>query len=150
MNLLTLQKNLSQITTDKVLKASLGSGKVLNLVESKIKEQLADGENADGSIIGTYSPLTEAIYKNPSAYGVSTPIMPKIAGEPYNTLWTGSFHKSIKANYKSATINIKYVSKFMDGRDENKIINLQTQNKEQVERLAESTAVRYVLDSVFK
>lgn len=57
--------------------------------------QLSSGEDVDGSIIGTYSPVTDMISEGISFEfeGVS---YEKIAGEPYNFVDSGEFFRSFR------------------------------------------------------
>ena len=100
-----------------------------------MKESLSKGEDSEGDILGIYSNLTQIIASSPELYGVSNPIAPKVAGEPYNLQWAGNLFNSIKSRYNKITeYEINAESEFLDGRDKNKIINLQTVQKEEVER----------------
>lgn len=58
--------------------------------------QIEDHTSADGSRLKNDNELYSGIYKpataNYAALGIPTvPLMPKVAGQPYNFLWTGEF-----------------------------------------------------------
>ncbi len=119
-------------------------------VSDLVKEQLNEGENSSGEVIGVYKPLTQLIASNPSAYGQVNPIKPKIAGEPYNLQWSGGFFKSIKSQVEGLDINTSGQSEFLDGRDESKILGLQDENKKEIDAGVEENAVQNILDSIFE
>lgn len=49
------------------------------------EDQLNDGLNSSGTVVGTYSAVTAALAD------LSRPRKPKVAGQPYNFEWTGDF-----------------------------------------------------------
>ena len=51
------------------------------------KQQLSDGQDSEGKLLGTYSRETEII----SLFEKPSPRQPKREGEPYNLEWTGGF-----------------------------------------------------------
>lgn len=63
------------------------------------KQQLSEGKNANGEIIGTYTPFTEFIASQ------SNPIKPKKAGKPYNFQWSGNLFKGLFSKSKLLSNN---------------------------------------------
>ena len=61
-------------------------------------ENLDKGLNVDNEIVGTYSNLTEEIAR------ISNPALPKIAGQPYNFVWTGDLISNIFVSLRENTI----------------------------------------------
>lgn len=55
----------------------------------KILEQWKKGENKDGQAVGYYTEFTEKVAADEFT------IMPKVAGEPYNLLWSGALYNNI-------------------------------------------------------
>lgn len=70
------------------------------LIKDLIGEQWERGENKDGDAVGLYTPYTEIIAI------IENTIMPKIAGEPYNLLWTGSMFNQMIIDYEDFGLNI--------------------------------------------
>lgn len=129
MDIIKYQKKLKALPKElekKVLKNPI----VTDLIVKTIKSNLSEGENAEGEIIGVYTKFTETIAKNPELYGVVNPIKPKLEGEPYNLEWSGAFFDSIIAKFKEfVKYEVTAESPFLDGRDENKIINIQEEQR---------------------
>lgn len=60
-------------------------------------DELSKGKNAKGEIVGTYSTLTAQI----AAESDKKPLLPKVAGEPYNFVWQGNLLPNIFTNLKN-------------------------------------------------
>ena len=121
--------------------------KVLQKITELVKESLSEGEDSEGNILGFYSKVTEIIALNPSEFGVPNPIKPKVAGEPYNLQWAGNLFNSIIARQiELASYQIDAESEFLDGRNEEKIINLQEKQKEEVVLLIDLIYGQFIND----
>lgn len=70
------------------------------LIKDLIGEQWERGENKDGDAVGLYTPYTEKLAI------IQSPVMPKIAGEPYNLMWTGSMFNQMLIIYEDFGLNI--------------------------------------------
>lgn len=147
MKLHLLSKKIKILTTQIVLKTSVNS-EVLTLTEKKIKDRLADGQDTDNNVIGTYSRFTQTISENYAFYGVAKSIKNKVFGEPYNLEWTGNFFKTIKAVYINSKIKIDAQSPFLEKRNKDKIIGLDEKSTQEVTKEIEKRAVRTILDTL--
>lgn len=147
MKLHQLSQKIKLLTSQLVLKSAVNS-EVLELTEKKIKDRLADGEDIDNNVIGTYSRFTQTISENYAFYGVSKPMKSKVFGEPYNLEWTGSFFKTIKAVYFGGKIKIDAQSPFLENRNKNKIIGLDAGSIQEVTKKIGTNAVKTILDSL--
>lgn len=62
-------------------------------------DKLAEGKNTNDDEVGRYKLLTQMIAsENPK------PLLPKIAGEPYNFVWSGDLIKGLQAESKKDKI----------------------------------------------
>ena len=61
------------------------------------KERLDKGQDTSGKVVGTYSESTEQIAKT------QNPIKPKIAGQPFNFQYFGSFFRKMGMAFRSLT-----------------------------------------------
>jgi len=61
------------------------------------EEQLSEGKDGDGNLLGTYSRVTEII----SLFESPKPIKLKKEGEPFNFEWTGKWFRNMKARLKT-------------------------------------------------
>lgn len=94
-------------------------------------DTLAKGRNYENELVGVYKPLTELIASESSP----KPLLPKIAGEPYNFVWSGDLVGNIKAESKADKILFDSTGKGTGDKlefvEKNKLIGL-TIDKEQV------------------
>lgn len=101
-----LQVTSEQISKDSILE--LIESVVVSqyeLVKDLIRSQWEVGENMDGLSVGFYTEFTE---KLSNIIGVA--IMPKVAGEPYNLLWTGSLFEQIRIEFQDLGLNVDSAS----------------------------------------
>ncbi|WP_314060183.1 hypothetical protein [Empedobacter brevis] len=93
-----------------------------DIVFQFIRDQWELGENEDGQAVGYYKPVTENFYAK-----ISRPLLPKITGQPYNLIWSGSLFKELYIETKfSNTGNLILI----DSSSNNKI-NLFAQIREE-------------------
>lgn len=83
----TYIQKLQSINVDTLTDAII-KDKQTELVDVNI-ENLADGKNYEGKVVGVYSQLTEDIAK------LENPLLPKKAGERYNFVWSGDLISNI-------------------------------------------------------
>ena len=75
------------------------------LVKDLIRSQWEAGENMDGLAVGFYTEFTEKLSNI-----IGDAIMPKVAGEPYNLLWTGSLFEQIRIEFQDLGLNVDSAS----------------------------------------
>lgn len=71
------------------------------LVKDLIRSQWEAGENMDGLAVGFYTEFTERLSNL-----LGDAIMPKVAGEPYNLLWTGDLFEQIRIEFQDLGLNV--------------------------------------------
>lgn len=76
-----------------------------DLVKDLIRSQWESGENMDGLAVGFYTEFTERLSNI-----IGDAIMPKVAGEPYNLLWTGDLFEKIRIEYKDFGLDVDSIS----------------------------------------
>ena len=93
-------------------------------------DTLAKGKNYKDELVGRYSLLTQMI-----ASEDPRPLLPKIAGEPYNFIWGGDLVGNVKAEPKADKILFDSTGKGTGDKlefvEKNKLIGL-TINNEQI------------------
>ena len=140
-----------------ILKNVLNDKEVLKLIVDLNKEQLSEGLDSDGLLVGTYRARTEHIARNYQFYGVDKPRKDKIEGQPYNFEWSGRFIDSIFALEKDLSIVIDAdVIRTKDGETVNlldkfgeKILGLTKENFEKVNTLVIGKAIEYITSNIF-
>ena len=70
-------------------------------------DQLGEGLDSMGRVVGTYAPSTEEVYAKKSP----KPRTAKITGQPYNFEWTGKFFDGMKVKTSSDGFDITSPSK---------------------------------------
>ena len=75
------------------------------LVKDLIRSQWEAGENMDGLAVGFYTEFTERLSNI-----LGDAIMPKVAGEPYNLLWSGSLFEQIRIEYQDYGLDVDSTS----------------------------------------
>ncbi|MEL4307430.1 hypothetical protein [Joostella sp. CR20] len=74
-----VKKELPQLARDILIR---NVNKVLKIIK---EDQLSEGKDSSGKVVGRYSRATEQFASDP----YNTPRQPKEAGQPYNFEWTG-------------------------------------------------------------
>lgn len=117
-----------------VAKAADPDASYENRIIEMNQEQLSDGENNRGNLIGRYKELTQQ-YARAENLGI-----PKNAGEPYNFEWTGDFFRAFKIKKLKypeifeITSSVPYLSDIQSlgtrNRANNKLFGLKPMNLE--------------------
>jgi hypothetical protein len=123
--------------------AVLNNYHISNKIKEWIIEQLEDGVNEDGQIIGTYSFATEIITNGR-----------KRAGEPYDLNDTGFFRGSIIIVPSTVQINV-----YANGQKQNenildkyslKVIGLIEENKEKLKEIILTEFLKYAQNTLYQ
>lgn len=95
------QQALRAIDVEKMVRKILLDNKK-EIFEILQDEQLGKGLDADGKLIGTYSPATDALASSSVAIAIGgAPRKDKIAGQPYNFEWTGDLFDNFDISFET-------------------------------------------------
>ena len=124
----SLLQKLQRIDVDSLTETIINENQK-QIIELNI-DNLAEGKDFHGDIVGTYSTLTAQI----AAEGDNKPLLPKIAGQPYNFIWNGDLLPNIFVYLQGSKLHFDSTGKGTDDKLEwvmkNDLLGLSDENAE--------------------